>query len=73
MVKSKRQRYKEQESVIVQHKHCPVCAKPISMKKRYCSSQCEEQDKKLSRRRTYTLIATMAIFPILIIITMLLQ
>lgn len=68
----KRKALEQVVTPIPKHKHCPICGAPISMNKKFCSTQCEETDRKLNRRRTYTMIITMAMFPIILILMMLL-
>lgn len=63
---------KDTAPVIVKHKHCPICATPIPMSKDFCGPACEDENKRLSRRRKYTFIATLALFPVLMILLMLL-
>jgi predicted nucleic acid-binding Zn ribbon protein len=63
---------KETAHVIVKHKHCIVCATPIPMSKDFCSTTCEDENKRLRRRRKYTFIATLAMFPILLLLLTLL-
>ncbi|MGC8848923.1 MAG: DUF2116 family Zn-ribbon domain-containing protein [Candidatus Bathyarchaeia archaeon] len=67
----KRKGLEQVAAPIPKHKHCPICGAPISMNKRFCSVECEEADRKFNRRRTYMMIITMAMFPILLIIMML--
>jgi predicted nucleic acid-binding Zn ribbon protein len=59
---------KETAPVIVKHKHCLICSTPIPMSKDFCSSTCEQENKRLVRRRRYTFIATLAMFPVLLIL-----
>jgi predicted nucleic acid-binding Zn ribbon protein len=64
---------KETAPVIVKHKHCAICQTPIPMSKDFCSAGCEEENKRIVRRRRYTFIATLAMFPVLLILLALLQ
>jgi predicted nucleic acid-binding Zn ribbon protein len=64
---------KEAAPVIVKHRHCPVCQTPIPMSKEFCSSTCEEENKRFVRRRRYTFVLTLAMFPVLLILLMLLR
>jgi predicted nucleic acid-binding Zn ribbon protein len=59
---------KDAAPVIVKHKHCVICSTPIPMSKDFCSEACEGENKRLSRRRKYTFIATLAMFPVLLIL-----
>jgi predicted nucleic acid-binding Zn ribbon protein len=54
--------------VVVKHKHCVICSTPTPMSKGFCSQACEDENKRLSRRRKYTFIATLAMFPVLLIL-----
>ena len=64
---------KESAPVIVKHKHCLVCATPIPMSKDFCSTTCEDESKRLSRRRKYTFILTLAMFPVLFLLLFVLR
>ncbi len=48
-----------------QHKHCPVCGKPIPMDERFCSPKCEqmvsERQHKVMRTRKIMYIAFAAL------------
>jgi len=59
---------KETAAVVVKHKHCPVCSTPIPMSKEFCSTTCEDQNKRMARRRRYTFILTLAMFPVLLVL-----
>ncbi|KAF5088936.1 DUF2116 family Zn-ribbon domain-containing protein [Methanobacterium aggregans] len=41
--------------MVEQHKHCPVCGKPVPLSERYCSQDCEqiaaENQKKVAKTR----------------------
>jgi len=64
---------KETAPVIVKHRHCAICSTPIPMSKEFCSTTCEQENKRILRRRRYTFIATLAMFPVLLILLMLLR
>jgi predicted nucleic acid-binding Zn ribbon protein len=64
---------KESAPVIVKHKHCLICATPIPMSKDFCSTTCEDENKRLGRRRKYTFILTLAMFPVLFILLFVLR
>ena len=64
---------KEEKPAIFKHRHCTVCGAPVSMSEKYCGPKCEDEYKKASRRRTYTFIATLAVFPVLLAILMFLR
>lgn len=59
---------KETAPVIVKHKHCAVCSTPIPMSKEFCSTACQDENKRVARRRRYTFIATLAMFPVLLVL-----
>ena len=56
------------KSFMVKHRHCSVCGLPVNVNKTFCSPECESQNKKMNRRRTYTLIAMTVIFPLFILL-----
>ncbi|MEM3381881.1 MAG: DUF2116 family Zn-ribbon domain-containing protein [Candidatus Bathyarchaeia archaeon] len=62
---------KEAQPSIPKHRHCNICGISISPDKIYCSKNCEAEYKKMSRRRTYTFILTLLIFPIIMILMLL--
>jgi len=64
---------KETAPVIVKHRHCAICSTPIPMSKEFCSATCEQENKRILRRRRYTFIATLAMFPVLLILLMLMR
>jgi predicted nucleic acid-binding Zn ribbon protein len=64
---------KEAAPVIVKHKHCAICSTPIPMSKDFCSTACEDENKRLLRRRRYTFVLTLAMFPLLFLLLLLLR
>jgi len=50
---------KEQFMGVIKHKHCGICGISIPHQKSFCSRECEEKEKKISKRRTYTFIFTL--------------
>ncbi len=51
--------------MVDQHKHCPICGKPIPMDERLCSPNCEkilvERQKKVAKTRKVIYIAFAAL------------
>jgi predicted nucleic acid-binding Zn ribbon protein len=47
--------------MIDQHKHCPICQKPIPLSEKFCSPNCEqlylENQKKIEKTRKMLYIA----------------
>jgi predicted nucleic acid-binding Zn ribbon protein len=41
------------------------------MSKEFCSPKCEDESKRIARRRKYTFILTLAMFPMLLLLLML--
>ncbi len=72
MPRLKRKSLEQITAPLPKHKHCAICGAPITMSKRFCSIECEEAEKKMSRRRTYTMVITMMMFPVVLIVMMLL-
>ena len=62
---------KETAPVVVKHRHCVICSTPIPMSKEFCSPKCEDESKRIARRRKYTFILTLAMFPVLLLLFML--
>jgi len=55
----------EAERGIPKHRHCIVCSTPISFDKEFCGPNCEDQFKRAERRRKYSMVAIIAMFPLL--------
>jgi len=57
--------------MIEDHKHCPICGKPMDSDKTLCSPSCEmiskQQQKKMSRTRNIMLLLFIVMFAILIL------
>jgi len=70
---SKYLRPEQQKATIPKHRHCVVCSSPISMDKEFCSTNCEDQFKRTERKRKYTFIAILLMFPVLILVLSLLS
>ena len=56
-----------------QHKHCPMCQKPIPLSEKFCSPNCEqiymENQRKIAKTRRILYIAFAAFILIWIFIT----
>jgi len=56
-----------------QHKHCPICQKPIPLSEKFCSSKCEqiymENQRKIAKSRKMLYIAFAAFIVVLIFFT----
>jgi len=56
-----------------QHKHCPICQKPIPLSERVCSPKCEqiymENQRKIAKSRKMLYIAFAAFIVVLIVVT----
>jgi predicted nucleic acid-binding Zn ribbon protein len=57
-----------------QHKHCPICQKPIPLSEKFCSSKCEqiymENQRKIAKSRKILYIAFAAFIVVLIFFTL---
>ncbi|HKM50113.1 MAG TPA: DUF2116 family Zn-ribbon domain-containing protein [Candidatus Bathyarchaeia archaeon] len=58
----------EQKTAVPKHKHCVVCSTPIAMDRVYCGPICEDEFRKSERKRKYTFIIILLMFPILFFI-----
>ncbi|MGA8858139.1 MAG: DUF2116 family Zn-ribbon domain-containing protein [Candidatus Bathyarchaeia archaeon] len=57
---------KQAEKVTIpKHRHCGVCSTPIEMDREFCGPMCEDQFKRSERKRKYTFIIVLMMFPIL--------
>lgn len=53
------------------HKHCLICGLPIPVNKTFCGAECEEKNRRLEKRKNYTMIITMIMFPVLLLLMLL--
>lgn len=53
------------------HKHCLICGLPIPVNKTFCGVECEEKNRRLEKRKNYTMIITMIMFPVLLLLMLL--
>lgn len=65
---SKYLRPEQQKASIPRHKHCTVCATAIPMEKEFCGPNCEDKFKRNERKRKYTFILILLMFPALFLI-----
>ncbi|MGA2971351.1 MAG: DUF2116 family Zn-ribbon domain-containing protein [Candidatus Bathyarchaeia archaeon] len=57
---------KQAEKVaIAKHKHCVMCSTPIPMDRDFCGPMCEDEHKRAERKRKYTFIVVLLMFPVL--------
>lgn len=60
---------KQAEKVTMpRHRHCVVCSSPIPMEREFCGPNCEDQFKRGERKRKYTFIGILMLFPVLFLI-----
>jgi predicted nucleic acid-binding Zn ribbon protein len=61
---------KQAEKVSVpRHRHCIVCATPIAMDREFCGSSCEDEYKRMERKRKYMMIVPLLIiFPLFLVL-----
>lgn len=56
---------KEDRPTIPKHRHCVVCATPTQYEKEFCGPNCEAQFKRTERKRKYTFVVILLLFPVL--------
>ncbi|HML04636.1 MAG TPA: DUF2116 family Zn-ribbon domain-containing protein [Methanobacterium sp.] len=60
--------------MVDQHKHCPMCGKPIPLDERFCSPKCEqtftERQRKVAKTRKIIYIALAAFIIIYLVFTL---
>lgn len=57
---------KQAEKVgIPKHRHCVMCSTPIPMDREFCGPMCEDKFKRSERKRKYTFIIILLMFPVL--------
>ena len=56
------------QPVVAKHRHCNMCGAPVKLGASFCSVNCEAESKRLTRRRTWTLLLTLALFPAILVI-----
>ncbi len=60
---------KQAEKVsIPKHRHCVVCSTPVAIDREFCGEVCEDQFKRSERKRKYTFILVLLMFPALFLI-----
>jgi predicted nucleic acid-binding Zn ribbon protein len=59
---------KDEKTGIPKHRHCVVCATPIAMDREFCGPNCEGQFKRAERKRKYTFIVILMMFPLLFLV-----
>ena len=62
----------QQKAGISKHRHCVVCATPVPMDKEFCGPNCEDQFKRAERKKKYTFILILLMFPVLFLVLTLL-
>ena len=63
---------KEEKYSIFKHHHCQICEAPIPMDKKFCSKKCEEEFKRIEKRRKYSTLLMFIMIPALLLIMTLL-
>lgn len=58
----------EVKATVPKHRHCVVCSTPISFDKEFCGPNCEDQFKRTERKRKYTFIVILLMFPVLFLV-----
>jgi len=61
-------KHREEKTVVFQHKHCRYCGGAVSSSKEFCGSECENELRRVSRRRTYMSILMLVPLPIILIL-----
>ena len=58
----------EQRATIPKHRHCVVCANPITMDREFCGPNCEDQFRRGERKKKYTFILILLMFPVVFLL-----
>jgi predicted nucleic acid-binding Zn ribbon protein len=58
----------ETKASVPKHRHCAVCATPIAFEKEFCGPNCEDQFKRSERKRKYTFILILLMFPVIFLL-----
>jgi len=65
---------KQAEKVnIPKHRHCVVCSTPISIEREFCSTSCEDEFKRVERKRKYQLFIPLLLLPLMFVVLLLLR
>ena len=65
---------KQAEKVSVpRHRHCIVCSTPIAVEREFCSTACEDEFKRIERKRKYTMFIPLLLLPVLFLVLLLLR
>jgi len=70
--KSKKNKEKDKGTRIIQHKHCIVCFKAITLGRDYCSDECKEihvAKIKRQKRMMYIMYGVLAVVFVLVVLT----
>ena len=58
---------------IAQHKHCIVCSKAILPEDKFCSSECETQFIRMTKRRKYMVYAMYGMIIVFVLLAVFLR
>ena len=58
----------EQKTSIPKHRHCIICSTPIAMDHEFCGPNCEDQFRRSERKRKYTFLIILLMFPVLFLV-----
>jgi predicted nucleic acid-binding Zn ribbon protein len=65
---------KQAEKVsIPRHRHCIVCSTPIAMEREFCGSTCEDEFKRIERKRKYTMFVPLLLLPVVFLLLLFLR
>jgi len=65
---------KQAEKVSVpRHRHCVMCSSPISMDREFCGASCEDEFKRVEKKRKYQMFIPLLLLPLIFIILLLLR
>ncbi|MEM3517038.1 MAG: DUF2116 family Zn-ribbon domain-containing protein [Candidatus Bathyarchaeia archaeon] len=66
-------KHSKEDYSIFKHHHCQICEMPIPMDKKFCSKKCEEEFKKIEKRRKYSTLLMLIMIPALLLIMALIE
>jgi predicted nucleic acid-binding Zn ribbon protein len=65
---------KQAEKVsIPRHRHCIVCSTPIAMEREFCSTSCEDEFKRMEKKRKYQMFIPLLLLPIVFVVLLLIS
>jgi len=53
---------KEDTGILIEHRHCIVCGKPVNLDKIFCGDDCKKEFEKISKKRKVQVVVLVLIY-----------